>query len=66
MTDGTIRVAVIAVVTPLTVRMKGATTDTVVQRRIQPDASTGLNVGDRVLVAVVERQVTYLGRWDPA
>lgn len=57
------QVAVVAVVSPLQVRLKGAVTNTAVQRRTV-SVPGDLAVGQRVLVAVVDRQVTFLGRWD--
>ena len=57
------QVATVAVVTPLAVRMKGATTDSPVQRRTVAIPGD-LVVGQRVLVAVIDRQITFLGRWE--
>lgn len=58
-----IRLATVAVVSPLQVRFKGDTVDVPVQRATVA-APGDLAVGERVLVAVVDRQVTFLGRWD--
>lgn len=62
---GTVQVAVVAVVSPLEVRLKGSASDVLVQRQIQVPP-VDLAVGERVLVTVVDRQVTFLGRWDAA
>lgn len=57
------RVAVVAVVDPLAVRLRGSGVDTPVQRAacIPPD---DLAVGDRVVVTIVEQQLTLLGPWE--
>lgn len=61
--NGIVQMAVVATVTPLAVRLKGATTNTPVQQRTQ--ALPGdIAIGQRALVVVVEGQLTWLGRWD--
>ena len=60
--SGVVEVAVVSQVSPLLVRLKGKTTSTLVQRSVS--TVPALSVGERVLVVVVDRQLTFLGRWD--
>lgn len=63
--SGELQVATVADTSPLAVRLKGATTDTLVQWApiAQP---VDLAVGERVAVAIIDRQVWFYGRADPA
>ena len=61
--SGVVNVATVADVSPFTVRPKGSVADVPVQRRTVT-VPADLAEGERVLIAVVDRQVTFLGRWD--
>lgn len=56
------QVATVAVVSPLTVRIKGSITNSVVHHGTAAAAAAGLAVGDRVLIATVDRQRWYVAR----
>lgn len=59
------RVATVVTVTPFVVRRKGDLVNVPVQRRVVT-VPGDLSAGQQVLVDVVEREVTFLGRWDTA
>lgn len=59
--SGDLHVAVVSQVDPLVVRLKGATTDVDVQDATVP-VPADLTPGDRVLVAIVDRMVTFMGK----
>lgn len=61
--SGELVVATVADTSPLAVRLKGATTDLLVQWAPVP-APVDLAVGERVAVALIDRQVWFFGRAD--
>lgn len=58
-----IQVAHVAVVSPLQVRVEGATSNSPVSRRTVL-VPADIAVGQRVVVAVLAGQLTFLGRWE--
>ncbi len=57
------QVATVATVTPLAVRLKGALSSVPVAFRTVPLPSD-LTAGQRVIIAVIDAKVTFLGRWE--